>query len=81
LTGAPRRVRIAAEAPRQPRTVTVGAAGRIVLGRATSPTILDMALARYDPDATLDAGFDGDGILSAEFGQDLALDSDEGSRA
>jgi uncharacterized delta-60 repeat protein len=57
--------------------------GRIVLvGRATSSTILDMALVRYLPDGSLDTSFDGDGILTAdfhgrgEFGQDVALDSD-----
>ena len=62
--------------------VTVDAAGRIiVVGRATSPTILDMALVRYTPDGTLDTSFAGDGILAAdfhgsgEFGQDVALDS------
>ena len=56
--------------------------GRIVVvGRATSPTILDMALVRYNPDGTLDTSFDGDGILTADFhgrgdfGQDVALDS------
>jgi uncharacterized delta-60 repeat protein len=57
--------------------------GRIVLvGRATSATILDMALVRYLPDGGLDTGFDGDGILTAdfhgpgEFGQDVAIDAD-----
>ena len=56
--------------------------GRIVLvGRAGSATILDMALVRYSADGTLDTGFDGDGIITAdfhgraEFGQDLALDA------
>ncbi len=56
--------------------------GRIVVvGRAGSATILDMALARYNADGTLDAGFDGDGIITAdfhgrgEFGQDVALDA------
>ena len=60
----------------------VDAHGRIVLvGRASSATILDMALVRYNADGTLDAGFDGDGIITAdfhgrgEFGQDLALDA------
>ena len=60
----------------------VDAHGRIVLvGRAASATILDMALVRYSPDGTLDTGFDGDGIITAdfdgrgEFGQDLALDA------
>jgi uncharacterized delta-60 repeat protein len=53
----------------------------ILVGRATSSTILDMAVVRYDADGTLDRSFDGDGILTAdfhgrgEFGQDLALDS------
>jgi uncharacterized delta-60 repeat protein len=56
--------------------------GRIVLvGRTTSATILDIALVRYNADGTLDTGFDGDGIVTAdfqgrgEFGQDLAIDS------
>ena len=56
--------------------------GRIVVvGRASSSTILDMALVRYTPDGTPDASFDGDGKLTAdfhgrgEFGQDVALDS------
>jgi uncharacterized delta-60 repeat protein len=60
----------------------VDASGRIVLvGRATSATILDMALVRYRADGALDRGFDGDGILTAdfhgkgEFGQDVALDA------
>jgi uncharacterized delta-60 repeat protein len=63
--------------------LTVDGQGRIVLvGRATSPTILDMALVRYRPDGTLDTSFDGDGILTVdfhgrgEFGQDVALDGD-----
>ncbi len=53
----------------------------MLVGRATSPTILDMALVRYQPDGTLDTSFDGDGILTAdfhgsgEFGQDVALDA------
>ena len=58
------------------------AQGRIILvGRATSPTILDMALARYNPDGTLDTSFANHGTLTAdfhgrgEFGQDVALDS------
>ena len=62
--------------------IAVDATGRIVLvGRATSSTILDMALARYRPDGSLDTAFDGDGTLTAdfhgrgEFGQDLALDA------
>jgi uncharacterized delta-60 repeat protein len=62
--------------------IAVDGAGRIVLvGRATSTTILDMALVRYRPDGTLDTSFDGDGIVTAdfhgrgEFGQDLAFDA------
>ena len=62
--------------------IITDAQGRIVLvGRASSPTILDMALVRYLPDGSLDASFDGDGILTAdfhgrgEFGQDVALDA------
>jgi uncharacterized delta-60 repeat protein len=62
--------------------LTVDGQGRIVLvGRATSPTILDMALVRYGPGGTVDTSFDGDGILTAdfhgkgEFGQDVALDA------
>jgi hypothetical protein len=48
---------------------------------AASLTILDMALARYNPDGTLDTGFAIDGTLTADFhgegdfGQDVALDS------
>ena len=62
--------------------LAVDAAGRIVVvGRATSPTILDMVLARYTPDGTLDPGFASNGILTADFhgagdfGQDVAFDS------
>ena len=62
--------------------LTLDDQGRIVVvGRATSPTILDMALARYSPGGTLDTGFADHGILTAdfhgrgEFGQDVALDS------
>ncbi|HUO74399.1 MAG TPA: DUF4395 family protein [Solirubrobacteraceae bacterium] len=62
--------------------LTVDAQGRIILvGRATSPTILDMALARYNPDGTLDTSFANNGTLTAdfhgkgEFGQDVAIDS------
>ena len=62
--------------------LTIDAAGRIiVVGRATSSTILDMALARYHADGTLDTSFATNGILTAdfhgrgEFGQDVAIDS------
>jgi uncharacterized delta-60 repeat protein len=56
--------------------------GRILLvGRATSPTILDMALVRYTADGALDPAFGAGGIVTAdfhgrgEFGEDLALDA------
>ena len=53
----------------------------MLVGRATSSTILDLALVRYDANGTLDATFDGDGIVTAdfhgrgEFGQDVGLDA------
>jgi uncharacterized delta-60 repeat protein len=62
--------------------LVVDPAGRtIVVGRATSSTILDMALVRYTRDLAPDPGFDGDGIVTAdfhgrgEFGEDVALDA------
>jgi uncharacterized delta-60 repeat protein len=62
--------------------LTVDDQGRIVLvGRAGSPTIFDMALVRYQSDGILDTSFAGGGILTAdfhgrgEFGQNLALDA------
>jgi uncharacterized delta-60 repeat protein len=62
--------------------LVVDASGRVVVvGRATSATILDMALVRYLPGGGLDTSFDGDGILAAdfhgrgEFGQDVAIDA------
>jgi uncharacterized delta-60 repeat protein len=62
--------------------VAIDSAGRIVLvGRASSSTTLDMALARYNPDGTLDAGFANHGTLTADFhgegdfGQDVAIDA------
>lgn len=62
--------------------LVIDAAGRIVVvGRATSSTVLDMALARYNADGTLDTGFANQGILTAdfhgagEFGQAVAIDS------
>jgi uncharacterized delta-60 repeat protein len=62
--------------------LTIDPAGRIiVVGRATSSTILDMALARYRADGTLDTSFATNGILTAdfhgrgEFGEDVALDA------
>ena len=61
--------------------LVVDGQGRIILvGRATSPTILDMALARYNADGTLDTSFANHGTLTVdfhgrgEFGQDVALD-------
>ncbi len=63
--------------------LTVDTAGRIVVvGRATSSTILDMAVVRYDGNGTLDAGFGENGIVEAdfhgsgEFGQDVAIQAD-----
>jgi len=53
----------------------------VLVGRATSSTILDMALVRYTPELTPDTSFDGDGIVTAdfhgrgEFGEDVALDA------
>jgi uncharacterized delta-60 repeat protein len=62
--------------------LAIDSQGRIILvGRATSPTILDMALARYNPDGTLDATFANNGILTTDFhgkgdfGQDVAVDA------
>ena len=54
----------------------------VVVGRATSPTILDMAVVRYREDGTPDPGFGTGGIITAdfhgrgEFGQDVALQPD-----
>ena len=63
--------------------LTVESDGRIVVvGRATSSTILDMAVARYHADGTLDAGFGAGGKITAdfhgkgEFGQDVAVQAD-----
>jgi uncharacterized delta-60 repeat protein len=62
-------------------SLVVDADGRIVVaGRATSPTILDLALERVRPDGTLDDGFGAHGTLVVDFhgagdlGQDVALD-------
>ena len=52
----------------------------MVVGRATSNTVTDMALVRYLQDGTLDKSFDGDGFLTADFhglgdfGRDVAID-------
>jgi uncharacterized delta-60 repeat protein len=63
--------------------LTVDTDGRIVVvGRATSSTILDMAVARYHGDGTLDTGFGDNGRITAdfhgkgEFGQDVAIQAD-----
>ena len=63
--------------------LTVDSDGRIVVvGRATSSTILDMAVARYHADGTLDTGFGTNGKITAdfhgkgEFGQDVAIQPD-----
>jgi uncharacterized delta-60 repeat protein len=63
--------------------LTVDSDGRIVVvGRATSATILDMAVARYRADGTIDTGFGQDGKITAdfhgkgEFGQDVAIQAD-----
>jgi uncharacterized delta-60 repeat protein len=62
--------------------LTIDSAGRIVVvGRATSATILDMALVRYHPDGTPDTSFATNGILTAdfhgrgEFGEDVTIDT------
>jgi uncharacterized delta-60 repeat protein len=62
--------------------LVVDAAGRIVVvGRATSATILDLALVRYRSDLTLDPGFGSGGRLTVDFhgkgdlGEDVALDA------
>jgi hypothetical protein len=48
--------------------LTVDADGRIVVvGRATSSMILDMAVARYRADGTLDTGFGANGRITADF--------------
>jgi uncharacterized delta-60 repeat protein len=63
--------------------LAVDTGGRIVVvGRATSSTILDLAVVRYDGDGTLDAGFGENGIVKAdfhgsgEFGQDVVFQAD-----
>lgn len=62
--------------------LAIDASGRIVVvGRATTATIFDMALARYNADGMPDTAFANQGTLTAdfhgsgEFGQDLALDA------
>jgi uncharacterized delta-60 repeat protein len=54
----------------------------IVVGRATSPTLLDMAVARYHSDGGIDTGFGQNGIVttdfhgSGDFGQDVRVQPD-----
>jgi uncharacterized delta-60 repeat protein len=62
--------------------LVVDSSGRIVVvGRATSATVTDMALVRYTPDGKLDTGFGTGGFLTSDFhgtgdfGHDLAIDS------
>ena len=50
-------------------SVAIDADGRIVAGGVSGrPNRSDFALARYNPDGSLDAGFDGDGMLTTRFG-------------
>jgi uncharacterized delta-60 repeat protein len=63
--------------------LAVDAGGRIVVvGRATSSTILDLAVVRYDREGALDTGFGQDGMVTAdfhgsgEFGQDVVIQAD-----
>ena len=54
----------------------------IVVGRASSTTLLDMAVARYHPDGGIDTGFGQNGIVttdfhgSGDFGQDVRVQPD-----
>jgi hypothetical protein len=54
----------------------------VVVGRATSTTILDMAVVRYAADGGVDVGFGNAGKVTAdfhdkgEFGQDVAIQAD-----
>ena len=50
--------------------VTLDGSGNIIAaGYTTSPiTGMDFALARYRPDGTLDTAFDGDGLVTTDFG-------------
>jgi uncharacterized delta-60 repeat protein len=55
--------------------LVVDGQGRIVVvGRATSSTILDMAIVRYRPDGTVDRKITADFRGHGDFGQDVALD-------
>jgi len=52
------------------RAIQVQADGKIlVAGYTYINTTIDLALARYNSDGTLDAGFDGDGKLTTDFGK------------
>ena len=44
----------------------------IAVGRASNtPTVVDFAIARYNPDGTLDTSFGGDGTVTTDFGIDI----------
>ena len=64
------------------RAIAVQADGKILVGGFTSTTTAYFALARYNPDGSLDATFDGDGMLTvnvttgADYGYALALQGD-----
>jgi uncharacterized delta-60 repeat protein len=42
--------------------------GKLVAAGEASPGSIDFALARYNPDGTLDKGFGGDGMVTTDFG-------------
>jgi uncharacterized delta-60 repeat protein len=62
--------------------LVLDASGRIiVVGDATSSTVTDLALVRYNPDGTLDGSFGSGGLITADFngfgdfGHDVTIDS------
>jgi uncharacterized delta-60 repeat protein len=64
------------------RSIALDDSGRIVVAGSmrTSPTAYDFALARYNPDGSLDTSFHGDGIVTTDIegrdeGRDVVLDS------
>ena len=59
------------------QAVVIQPDGKIVAGGlATTSTIYDFALARYNPDGTLDPAFDGDGKVTTSFSTDVDLAND-----